>query len=152
MTIFAATMDGMNYLLAAIAILVLTANGFGYLRILVANDQGVRVKHFTRMIFALCLAYAWRSIWWDVAPGVMSVDHWNWLRRIVTSDIANSVFDLVAIYAGVHGLKALYLMVPDSDRLQWRWWSAWAYPPWAMVVSMRRLLGLIAKSFARGVK
>lgn len=138
-------MSEVAYILGIGAAGVLVMNGLGYLRILFSWDENDLVKHFTRMIVALLLAYIVRTAWWDIGPYWMGAELWRSLSEGVGGRSVNAIFHLMAIYAGVHGLFALRHMIPEEERSGWFWFDAWLYPPWKMTREFRRCMTRAAR-------
>lgn len=88
------------------------------------------------MAFVLCLlGGAGRTVYWDLARTVLSPEAWIALRDTFGGVQANVFWNLVLIWAALHLLKLLHLLIPPSERDKYSMWTAWNFP-----VHLRRVL------------
>ena len=110
-----------DYLLMAsslLAIVGVALLAFGYRHSLFSDDPATR--WFSRSMALLAASIFGRRLTWDL------------MHPIVTGDVdqrpLNVVFNLIAIAAVYAGLRARLMLIPEEDRADWRWWTAWAHP------------------------
>ena len=115
----------------------------GYARIALF-DRGV-AGHMAMSTFCVTGAYAWRGLYWDVGRLVLGPETWAEWYRATDGLAINNFWNVVVIYGGWRGLRAMHEMIPDRDRHAWRTWNAWLYPPWRTAAWLRQ----IARGFAR---
>lgn len=114
-------------ILAALTMLTLVV---GYLRAL-TTENGT-VFHLAMSICLVFLSYVCRTVYWGdaipYAPPRLDKGSVNW------------IFDVVAIWGGLHGHMAIYRMIPNDERKRWSILTAWAYPPFVLTKPLRRFM------------
>jgi hypothetical protein len=128
------TMTMFTSTVAALTMLTLVV---GYGRALLSR-QGA-VFHLVSSICMIYIAYVARTTYWDM----LFIRDAGWPTR---EDI-NPWFDVLAIWGGIHGHIAIYLMIPKEDRDKWTIFTAWLYPPFMVASPFRRMLRWL---FSRG--
>lgn len=117
----------LNYLTIYLAIAVSFPICFAYFRL--ASSASEIVRHMAISIFCIVSSYAGRALFWDAVP-VWVGDDWAAVYSAVGGVSINVIWNVAFIYGCWRALKALHLMVPDTDRSNWPVWRAWLYPPW----------------------
>lgn len=113
--------------LAACTMLTLVV---GYIRAL-TTEHGT-VFHLAMSICLVLVSYVGRTVYWDIFA-IHGLHLFNQFE-------VNPVFDLVAIWGGIHGHAAIYRMIPSDERHKWSILTAWAYPPFVLSKPLRRFL------------
>lgn len=110
-----------DYLLMASSLLAICGVALlaiGYRHSLFSADPATR--WFSRSMALLAASIFGRRLTWDLLHPIVSGD--------VDQRPLNVVFNLIAIAAVYAGLRARLLLIPEEDRADWRWWTAWAHP------------------------
>lgn len=121
-------------LTSVVAALTMLTLIIGYGRALLTASRGP-VFHLAASICLVFFAYVARTVYWDILPGPAEFPFKNDMGTSF-----NTAFDLVAIWGGIHGHIAIYLMIPSVDRKKWSPFTAWLYPPFHINVPFRRML------------
>lgn len=140
-------MTDLNYIAGAVAGLSLTLVFLGYVRVAIAANQGRLAHHFGLFIICLSAAYVLRATWWDGLHVLIGADARAWLADSTGGISMNILFNGMALIGGYHGLKALHLMIPERDRAEWSWLTAWAYPSWCVSGRLRQFLQACFRRF-----
>ena len=111
--------------IAATVILLMGVRGlFPHL----TQPRRVEAYHLA-MAFVLCLlGGAGRTVYWDLVRTVLSPEAWIALRDTFGGVQANVFWNLILIWAGLHLLKLLHLLIPLSERSNYSMWTAWNFP------------------------
>ena len=91
-------------------------------------------KHFQKAIWWICGAYIWRDVYWNPVRSFArwaSPEFWEAWTVIVGGLNVNLVWNVSFLIATYHGLMAIHMSIPASDRSEWPVWKAWLYPPWS---------------------
>ena len=91
---------------------------YGYRSSLVSKDEVTR--WFASSLVFLALAYALRRLTWDIAYPIYAGG--------ANYSPINIVFNLINLVAVYYGLKARHLLIPESERHRWRWYTSWMHP------------------------
>lgn len=111
----------MQYLLFLSSILAVSgtaAIAYGYRASLFSGDPATR--WFSRSMALLALSIFGRRFTWDIlVPATVG----GYDPRPL-----NIVYNLIAILAVYAGLNARLWLIPEDERGQWHWYSAWLHP------------------------
>lgn len=120
----------LSILTALFVAILLTTLLIGYARALVSRQSAI--SHLVESICLVFFAYTARSVYWDSG-------------LFIPIEELNIVFNLIAIWGGVHGHIAFLKMIPDEDRPHWRVFTAWLYPPFAMSRCFRHIVSKVMR-------
>lgn len=118
-------MTALLFITSLFSIIGVSVLAYGYRASLFSDDPATR--WFARSMALLAVAVFVRRMAWDIIHPIVnsSVDQ----RPI------NIMVNIVTIFAVYAGLKARLALIPDDERGDWHWWSAWQHPSiWAMRV------------------
>ncbi|WP_300042540.1 hypothetical protein [uncultured Paracoccus sp.] len=107
----------------------MTCLAWGYRHALAV--RGTATWHFTMSMMVLATTFSLRRVYWDVVAPIVRhrwPETWAEIFAIHGGTNINILFNLVALMAIYHGLKARWLLLPDDERARWHWWSAWTHP------------------------
>lgn len=101
-----------------LSILGVSALAYGYRASLVSEDKVTRL--FAASMVFLAMGYAMRRFSWDIViPLLYDVNYYN---------PVNIVFNVVNMFAVYFGLRARWFLIPEPERYEWRWYTAWMHP------------------------
>ena len=118
-------MTALLFITSLFSIIGVSVLAYGYRASLFSEDPATR--WFARSMALLAVSVFVRRMAWDIIHPIVnsSVDQ----RPI------NVMVNIVTIFAVYAGLKARLALIPDDERGDWHWWSAWQHPSiWAMRV------------------
>ena len=118
-------MTALLFITSLFSIIGVSVLAYGYRASLFSEDPATR--WFARSMALLAVSVFVRRMAWDIIHPIVnsSVDQ----RPI------NIMVNIVTIFAVYAGLKARLALIPDDERGDWHWWSAWQHPSiWAMRV------------------
>lgn len=111
-------MTTLLFITSLFSIIGVTVLAYGYRASLFSEDMATR--WFARSMAFLAMSIFLRRMAWDLIHPIVNgeVDQ----RPL---NILVNIMTIVAVYAG---LKARLMLIPDDERQDWHWWSAWAHP------------------------
>lgn len=116
-------MTALLFITSLFSIIGVSVLAYGYRASLFSEDPATR--WFARSMALLAVSVFVRRMAWDIIHPIVnsSVDQ----RPI------NVMVNIVTIFAVYAGLKARLMLIPDDERGDWHWWSAWQHPSiWAL--------------------
>ena len=116
-------MTALLFITSLFSIIGVSVLAYGYRASLFSEDPAT--KWFARSMALLAVSVFVRRMAWDIIHPIVnsSVDQ----RPI------NVMVNIVTIFAVYAGLKARLMLIPDDERGDWHWWSAWQQPSiWAL--------------------
>ena len=118
-------MTALLFITSLFSIIGVSVLAYGYRASLFSEDPATR--WFARSMALIAVSVVMRRTAWDI------------IKPIVNSTVdqrpINIMVNIVTIFAVYAGLKARLALIPDDERGDWHWWSAWQHPSiWAMRV------------------
>ena len=111
-------MTALLFITSLFSIIGVSVLAYGYRASLFSEDPATR--WFARSMALLAVAVVMRWMAWDI------------IKPIVNSGVdqrpINIMVNIVTIFAVYAGLKARLALIPDDERGDWHWWSAWQHP------------------------
>lgn len=111
-------MTALLFITSLFSIIGVSVLAYGYRASLFSEDPATR--WFARSMALLAVAVFVRWMAWDI------------IKPIVNSSVdqrpINIMVNIVTIFAVYAGLKARLALIPDDERGDWHWWSAWQHP------------------------
>lgn len=108
----------------------------GYIRALKFRSRHGAVFHLIISILLVFGSYVGRSTYWSIS--------WLALQSTSTDVDVNVLFDLMAVWGGLHGHIAMYYTIPAVDREKWSVFTAWCYPPFGFLGIRRFIKGVFS--------
>ena len=118
-------MTALLFITSLFSIIGVSVLAYGYRASLFSEDPATR--WFARSMALIAVSVFVRRMAWDIIHPIVnsSVDQ----RPI------NVMVNVVTIFAVYAGLKARLALIPDDERGDWHWWSAWQHPSiWSLRV------------------
>lgn len=118
-------MTALLFITSLFSIIGVSVLAYGYRASLFSDDPATR--WFARSMALLAVSVVVRRMAWDIIHPVVNAQ--------VDQRPLNILVNIVTIFAVYAGLKARLALIPDDERGDWHWWSAWQHPSiWAMRV------------------
>ena len=118
-------MTALLFITSLFSIIGVSVLAYGYRASLFSEDPATR--WFARSMALLAVSVFVRRLAWDIIHPVVNAQ--------VDQCPLNILVNIVTIFAVYAGLKARLALIPDDERGDWHWWSAWQHPSiWAMRV------------------
>jgi membrane protease YdiL (CAAX protease family) len=123
----------MMYLSMLVAILSFAGMlmvAFAY-RSSLSKDADPATWYFSMSLLLIAISTALRRIYWDLfwdwsrkhEPVIFA-----WLQENTEMEYINMCFNLIVLIAVYFALKARHELIPDEEKANWHWYSAWTYP------------------------
>lgn len=112
-------MTALLFITSLFSIIGVSVLAYGYRASLFSEDPATR--WFARSMVLLSISFFWRRLVWDIAVPTLTGVH-------AENPSVNIVLNMIAIASVYAGLKARWLLIPDCDRADWRWYTSWAHP------------------------
>ena len=106
-------------------------------------------RHFAQAVRWISTAYVYRTIYWDVIRPLVPLDVWIKWSALVGGLSVNIVWSVAFVFGAYHGLRGLHQTIPPSEREDWHWALAWAYPPWSPMRPFRGVMTTIRANARR---
>lgn len=106
------------FISSVVSISSVAALAYGYRSSLFSQDTATR--WFAWSMALLAMAMFCRSITWDIISPVS--------KGGIDQRYFNVAYNIVSFIAAYAGLKARWHLIPEAERDQWHWYSAWIHP------------------------
>ena len=116
-----------NFFTSLLVVAMMAAVFIGFARIWDSAGSPV-IRNLSKGVMTVCLTLVARSSYWDVTQRVLG-DAWPAVSAALGGQQFSTVFNLGAILAAYFFLRAKWWLIPDEERSEWHWYSAWLYPP-----------------------
>jgi hypothetical protein len=116
-----------NEVLALLAVLAMMIVIRGLVSWAFEHDRNATM-HFALGITALCGSLILRSLYWDVMPMLLSEASWYAWGDATGWTKINAAWNLLVLFAAYHLLRAMQLLIPETERAKWPLWRAPFYP------------------------
>lgn len=93
--------------------------------------------HMIKGVVIVAIVIFARSLYWDGAQFFLG-DQWKAVSAALGGQKFSTVFNLPIFWALYHFMQARLEIIPDDERDEWRWWSAWAHPGDRCVINWRK--------------
>jgi len=84
--------------------------------------------HLAMAFVLVLIGGAGRTIYWDLLRTVVGPEQWSYIRDFFGGIYANTLWNGILLWGGLHLLKLLHLILPLSERRRYSMWTAWNYP------------------------
>lgn len=111
-------MTALLFITSLFSIIGVFVLAYGYRASLFSDDPATR--WFARSMALLAVAVFVRWMAWDIIHPIVN--------STVDQRPINVMVNIVTIFAVYAGLKARLALIPDDERGDWHWWSAWQHP------------------------
>ena len=111
-------MTALLFITSLFSIIGVSVLAYGYRASLFSEDPATR--WFARSMALLAVSVFVRRMAWDIIHPIVN--------STVDQRPINIMVNIVTIFAVYAGLKARLALIPDDERGDWHWWSAWQHP------------------------
>lgn len=111
-------MTALLFITSLFSIIGVSVLAYGYRASLFSEDPATR--WFARSMALLAVSVFVRRMAWDIIHPIVN--------STVDQRPINVMVNIVTIFAVYAGLKARLALIPDDERGDWHWWSAWQHP------------------------
>lgn len=111
-------MTALLFITSLFSIIGVSVLAYGYRASLFSDDPATR--WFARSMALLAVSVFVRRMAWDIIHPIVN--------STVDQRPINVMVNIVTIFAVYAGLKARLALIPDDERGDWHWWSAWQHP------------------------
>ena len=93
--------------------------------------------HIVSGVTIMVIVLVFRSGYWDITQFIAG-DMWPEIYQMLGGQQISSVFNLLMLWAVYHFLRARWFLIPDEERGDWYWFTAWAHPGSNCVINWRK--------------
>lgn len=130
-------MPPINTSTAIIAMVGLFLVARGYWPLLRPGLGSPWADNIMKGVIIIAVTLTLRSGYWDVAQWALG-PAWPPVRDALGGQTFSTAFNIPLIVGVYYILKSRLYLIPEDEREQWRWWSAWAHPGDRCVIDWRR--------------
>lgn len=94
-------------------------------------------EHMVKGLTYLAVGTMARASFWDILPDLLG-SGWPAFRDALGGLAFNAFFNLIVLFATYHFLHARFFAIPEEERREWRWYTAWAHPGDNCIINWRR--------------
>jgi len=116
-----------NVVTGLAATLVILMGVRGLLPHLMQKDR-TEAFHLAAAFVLVLVSGAGRTGYWDLLRLATGPDTWLIIREVFGGIQANSFWNTLLLWGGLHLLKLEHLILPRSDVKKYSMWTAWMYP------------------------